>query len=304
MTIKYIENINLNSGNTNIITGSFTESTESFWSSSTTYAIGAKVRHPYYDSGGGFVSYRIYASKQDSNLNHTPPSGLLEDDWWVLAGVDTRYAYLDYGFGTESYTTSSPVEIQLSNIPTTVDIIQLINITAEIWYIYDSANTLFASGNLISGQNGDADRRKNLTVEIPAANLGSSYKIRLLRTISQQIKIAQLVVGYARELEGDLQYGLSLDAEDFSVNTTNEFGNVQLVQRPYIKRVSASIVIPNTYFNQYHRAFAARRAKNTVWVLTDEVNYNETVIFGTGKCSLLANYATDSIAQVEIKGSI
>lgn len=301
MAIKFIEPIQLNISK---LVSPFANSTEPLWSNATTYDTGDVVRYAHNDESGSLISYRIYTSIVDSNLDNTPPDGEIEDDKWVLTGVDNRYACVDEITGTESESTSTTIDIIVQNIDPLADIIQLINVTADVWYAIDSNSVVFASGNLINGLNGEADRRKNLTINIPAANQDDNYTIRLVRSVSDKIKLSQIIVGYSRMLDGDLEYGLTLESEDFSVNVPNEFGTTVLVERPYVKRVSASVSIPNSYFNQYHRSFASRRAKNTVWILTEEINYNETVIFGTGKCTLLANYATHSLADITIKGSI
>ncbi len=303
MSISYIEDVELTVSNA--YTAAFGNSTEPLWDENDTYSIGSEVRYAHNDAGGTFISFRVYTSRVDGNVGHTPPDGQIEDDYWVISGVDNRYACLDPFVNTYSETASSDINLNLNSMPSGTDIIQLVNVQAEVWYAYyGSTNILFASGNLISGQNGEADRRRNLTIRVPVANQSSIYRVRLVRNTSATIQLGQLVIGTERVLEGELKFGLSLDGDDYTNNNLTKGGPVAVVEGPYLKRAIAQVEIPRNYFNQYHRSFVSRRAKNTVYIFTDEADYNETTSFGIGRCSLLVPGPTKSIADIAVEGTI
>lgn len=301
MGVKFIDPIGLNL--TNVTSGTFYNSSEPTWSSGSTYALGAVAKYAHKDADGNLISFRIYSSKINSNTGNTPPDGLLEDDYWVLKGVDNRYAFLDDVFAsTPSYrgissTASISITKQSGDL---IDTIQLMNVVAGGYDVYANG-AIVASGSLGAYSYG---RQSNLTISVPSIADGQFYSITLHRLTTPEISLGQMVVGKAYSLDGELRYGMRLDSQDFSVNTNNEFGNSILVERPYIKRVSGTMVVPTYAFNEYFRVFTERRAKNTVWILTSDSNYNEAVTFGTAKCSLLAEYPAECIADIQIKGTI
>jgi hypothetical protein len=287
---------------TALVTSNVTE-TVSLWSSGTTYAALVQVR----------VGTRLYESQQASNTNHNPVTD--DGTWWVDIGPTNRWAMFDQVNGTVTSKASSiTATVQVTGRIDSVALLGLaastVNVTARSgatevfnqdfdlvdttgvtdWYEYFFADLVYKSDLIVSGLPLNAD----LQVDVAVAGSGT-------------VEIGSCVFGLSREL-GASTYGAKLGINDFSRKETDAFGRPTVVERPYSKRGSFTVVITGGSMEEVaskiaavNKLLAEYRATPLVWVASD--TYDATIIFGFYKSfDLEIAYAIQSILTLEIEG--
>ena len=78
---------------------------------------------------------------------------------------------------------------------------------------------------------------------------------------------------------GDTQYGASAGIVDYSVKTTDSFGNTTVVQRTYAKRMNSNLMINNNIVDDVVNLLASYRSTPLVWVGA-ESNYTSLIVYG------------------------
>jgi hypothetical protein len=282
----------------------YSTATESYsvWSSSTTYALGAKVLY----------NTHIYESLQNSNTNRNPQTAAT---FWLDLGADNRHAALDSKIGT---VTAAPETLSMIVSSNKVDAITLLNLDAAICTVsvYDLktyaqiySNTFGTSGVDVNDwyQYFFFDPLSKRT-QVVLSGLGALYpntliSIKLTGSATSTVKLGALLAGETESL-GVTQYAPKVGIVDYSKKETDEFGNVSVVERPFSKRLSADIYFPNYDLNRIQRFLYSIRAKPVVWIASEDPTYEEAlVVYGFYKdFSTTIAYPSHSLCNLEIEG--
>jgi hypothetical protein len=105
----------------------------------------------------------------------------------------------------------------------------------------------------------------------------STITVSIINT-SSTATCGNCVVGNYYDL-GATQYGASAGIVDYSVKTTDSFGNTTVVQRTYAKRMSSNLMINNNIVDDVVNLLASYRSTPLVWVGA-ESNYTSLIVYG------------------------
>lgn len=275
---------------------------DSDWSSVTTYTIGQIVTY----------NSNRYESLQNSNLNKVPTSN---PTWWLKLGADNKHAMFDNVVGTSTVATTSLEVVFKPGV--VIDTVALINVNADIvtieitdglggpvvytetaglsgavinnWYDYFFIDPLLKRTQIIFGN-------------IPPY-LNAYVKVTLTSSAGSQVSVALCSFGMLYQV-GQTEYGATAGIIDYSIKQTDEFGNINFVERAYSKRMSANVFVPNNEINRVQNLLYSVRAKPSVWIASDDPTYEEPlVIFGFYKeFSTTISYPTYSMLSLDIEG--
>ena len=249
---------------------------EANWSSATTYTAGQIVSY----------SGKRWESLQSGNLNKVPTA---EPLWWLDLGADNKHAMFDNVVATSTTATTS-LTVVLSP-GQTFDSIALININASVVSISVTdgvggpvvyENTVGLSSETIVDWYGYffydplLKRTQAIFYNIPSYQ-NAVVTITLENSVGEQVSVSTLTYGTLFNI-GATQYGVSAGIVDYSVKTTDEFGNTTFVRRAYSKRLSAQVAVKNSDLNRVQSLLYGLRATPAVWIASDSPTFEEAMI--------------------------
>lgn len=249
---------------------------EANWSSATTY------------TDGQIISYsgKRWESLQNSNLNKVPTA---EPLWWLDLGADNKHAMFDDVVATSTVATTELTVVLAPN--QTFDSIALININASVVSISVTdgvggpvvyENTVGLSSETIADWYGYffydplLKRTQAIFYNIPSYQ-NAVVTITLENSVGEQVSVSTLTYGTLFNI-GATQYGVSAGIVDYSVKTTDEFGNTTFVRRAYSKRLSAQVAVKNSDLNRVQSLLYGLRATPAVWIASDSPTFEEAMI--------------------------
>ena len=271
------------------------------YDSGTTYALNDKVRY----------NNKIYTSLQNSNTNHQPDTS---PTWWYNEGADNMHACFDEQINTSSTATTKLVYIIK---PGSVDSIALINMQAVTARItaYDTTSGQVVSRR-VAGLSGldifdwyqyfffdPLLVRTQVTFTDFPVYPDVVFTVELEGNPSDLVSVAVMIFGLVESL-GGTQYNATSGIVDYSIKSTNDFGDVTFVRRNFSKRLSAQVFIDNTGLNRAQRFLYSTRATPVVWIGSDDPRLEEAlVVYGFYKeFSVEISYPTMSVCSLEIEG--
>lgn len=134
-------------------------------------------------------------------------------------------------------------------------------------------------------------------IDLPAYS-DLQITIALTRT-GGVVKIGTLLVGLSKNL-GVSMMGATFSDRDYSVKTTDEWGNATFVERPYSKLGTFSIMVNAADVDSVKQALSKYRATPIVYVGTTA--YDSAIFFGKyNRFSLLVDYENYSVADIEVE---
>lgn len=262
----------------NLTSIDLTEDDEPPYDSGTTYALGDRVI--------SVATHRIYESLQGSNIGHpVPVSPATETDWWINVGATNIWKMFDGGVATQTVAIDG-FEVVLT--PGRIDSLALLNLEASTYQavLTSGVDVVYDSGvvSVEATQVGDwyeyfYEPIVNIS-DIVLTNIPQYADGVLTVTIAAPgsvAKLGMLIVGTFRDI-GVLQVRPRVSIKDYSVKTTDQWGNVTVTQGDFSKRMSAEVAVTNVLIDEMVRLLTAYRAVPVVWVGTTE--YTSTIIFG------------------------
>lgn len=115
-------------------------------------------------------------------------------------------------------------------------------------------------------------------------------------------KVGEVVIGKQRNL-GITNFGTSVSIQDYSVKSTDDFGNTVIVQRAYSKRADYDITVNTTSVAAVQKALADIRTTPTVFV--GDQNRPETVVYGFYKqFNIVLSTPSISDCSIEVEGLV
>lgn len=274
---------------------------EANWSSATTY------------TDGQIISYsgKRWESLQNSNLNKVPTA---EPLWWLDLGADNKHAMFDDVVATSTVATTELTVVLAPN--QTFDSIALININASVVSISVTdgvggpvvyENTVGLSSETIADWYGYffydplLKRTQAIFYNIPSYQ-NAVVTITLENSVGEQVSVSTLTYGTLFNI-GATQYGVSAGIVDYSVKTTDEFGNTTFVRRAYSKRLSAQVAVKNSDLNRVQSLLYGLRATPAVWIASDSPTFEEAmIVYGWYRdFTTEIAYPTYSLVSIELE---
>jgi hypothetical protein len=115
-------------------------------------------------------------------------------------------------------------------------------------------------------------------------------------------KIGEVVIGKQRGL-GVTNFGTSVSIIDYSVKSTDDFGNTIIVQRAYSKRADYDVTVNTSSVAAVQKALADIRTTPTVFV--GDENRPETVVYGFYKqFNIVLSTPSISDCSIEVEGLV
>jgi hypothetical protein len=253
-----------------------------------------------------------YISLVNSNTGNTPD---ISPTFWLLQGPDNKHAMFDSIVNSSTTaTTSLTVVIKPSAI---IDSIALINVVADVVTVSITdglggpvvySNTAGLSGATISSWydyffiDPLLKRTQIIFGNIPPY-LDAYITLTFTVSTGSPISVSTCILGSLFAL-GETQYGTTSGIIDYSKKETDEFGNISFIERPYSKRLSAEIVVPNSQINRVQNLLYSVRAKPAVWIATDDPTYEEPLIlFGFYReFSTTISYPSFALMNLDLEG--
>lgn len=115
-------------------------------------------------------------------------------------------------------------------------------------------------------------------------------------------KCSELIVGQQRNL-GVSNFGTSVSIIDYSIKSTDAFGNVVIVQRPYTKRADYDVTVETSQVAAVQKTLADIRTTATVFI--GDSNRAETIVYGYYKqFQIVLSTPSISNCSLEVEGLV
>ena len=115
-------------------------------------------------------------------------------------------------------------------------------------------------------------------------------------------KVGEVVIGKQRRI-GVTNFGSSVSILDYSIKSTDDFGNTIIVQRAYSKRADYDVTVDTLSVAAVQKALADIRTTPTVFV--GDENRPETVVYGFYKqFNIVLSTPSISDCSIEVEGLV
>ena len=278
----------------------FKSTTYAAYAGGTTYAQGDRVI---------VVStnvHRIYESVQGANTGNA----VSDPAWWLDIGATNRWAMFD---GVVNAQTERQDNLNVTLLASgRVDSVVLLNISAASAHITmtDTIDgVVFDQMYALVSNSGIADwysyffepiiRIADLVVTSMPPYANATIQV-VMNDTGATVKCGECVLGLSRQV-GETQYGASVGIQDYSVKTTDAFGNFTVTERAFSKQGSFTVWIDNGLVDELQTLLAGYRATPIVYVGSD--SFAATAVFGFYKqFAVEIAYTEKSIVTIDIEG--
>lgn len=256
------------------------------WVAGTTYATGNTVH----------VSGRLYESLVDANTGNAPAANPTK---WLDVGPSNVFACLDQAVSTPS-TGSAPVQAFAIKLPSNVSACALMAVTGVRAYV--AVNNAIGS---ISSQSTTRLSSVNGSTTAALTGFEPGQYVSVWIDGETTVSIGEFIAGTFHQL-GATQYGHSFSITDYSRKDTDEFGTTTFVKRATAKRMSASVLVPKSNYNNVVQLMEAITSTPTVWIASDDTDYSAgAIVYGNwADFDLEIAYPTENLCNLEIQGLI
>ena len=273
--------------------------TYSNYAAGTSYNTGDKV----------IYNYRVFESLVSSNTGNQPDTNPTK---WLDIVPANRYACFDNTISTQTTGTSPLViEVQPGKICNSLSLLNISGATSLQVEVKDDVG-----GDVVYTKTINLDATSILdwymyffepfdirdTVVLTDIPPYANAVIKVTLTGGGSISLGNFIYGTATEI-GSTQYGVTFGIRDYSVKDTDDFGNTIFVKRAFSRRMEPQLMLDNTKLRYVSRLLNELRATPTVWVGSEDAQYEPLVIFGFYKdYSVDIQYPTASLIRLEIEG--
>ena len=230
------------------------------WSSATTYAAGARA----------IKGHRIWVSSQGANTNHDPETA--GASWWTDAGPTNQRAFLDDSLAT---ATTAAESLTVAVWAGRIDAVSLLAADAEsatVTQIIGAevvfARTVTLQTRAVRGWYDWFMQPFTARSEVVVRGLIPSADALLIVTLSRpggSVSLGLLRAGLSVWL-GDTMAGVKLGLINYSLITTDGFGDTSFTPRGFASRNSYRLVMDRALARSARKIFSEYRATPVVWI--------------------------------------
>jgi hypothetical protein len=124
----------------------------------------------------------------------------------------------------------------------------------------------------------------------------------IITSTSGTAKCGETIVGVKKFL-GDTRNGIVLSITDYSIKTTDDFGNYYILERPYSVKMECDLTVYNYNVDDIYNFLTTYRSVPLVWVAYEA--YASLITYGFYKdFSIVIPYVVWSDCSLEIEGLI
>lgn len=277
------------------------------WSSSATYAIGARVILA--------STHRIYESLQGSNLNKNPAT---EAAWWIEVSPTNRWKVFDLSNNSQTvFPGNSPPSINYTvTLGEAIGVLAILNLTGASSIAVTMTDPIYGTvynrtfdisqvpiqptwWHWFFGARSAASNQV-IIQDIPAyPNASISVSI----SGNTSLAVGVILFGQANQFSLGMKYGARLGIQDYSRKETNDFGDTVFVERAFAKRATYDVFLDNAEVDLLQNYLSSIRAKPVLWIGSNV--FEATIIFGFYKnFDILLSYTDHAECSLEIEGLI
>ncbi len=269
--------------------------------STTTYALDQRVM---------VVSpglHKIYRSLQANNKDHLPS---ISPTFWVEESPTNRWKMFDTSITSQAENKDSIVVtlatsgicngIALLNIDCTI--IRVTAVDAQDGVVYDKVHNPASKSGITDWYSyffepiltvtdktfTDLPLYPNMTITVTLTNVGHT------------VRCGGLIVGHVKKI-GTTQRGAKIGIADYSVKARDVFGNFNVIERAFSKRVTFPLWLDTSALDQTQNLFAKYRATPIVYIGIER--FGSTIVYGFYKdFSVDITYQNYAVCSIEIEG--
>lgn len=289
-----------------LVSSTAPETDQAPWALATPYGIGGLCMSP--------VTHRIYKSLRATNTGNDPTVDANRagaTPWWLDIGPTNRWAAFDRKVGTATTVVSPLVNVFRPGSASGVAMLELVGRQVDVTYtdapggavVY--SKTISLDGSIIESFYDwffvDYEQLTDFALtDLPAHFPNGQLTISLSSTGTVSCGVQQ--IGQVIEI-GETQYGATVGIIDWSGKEVDEFGNVDVVERGYSKRINMKIITKKSDFNKIYRRLAGLRATPCVYIGVGEAGFEPMISYAFYKdFSIDVAYATEHLCNIEIEG--
>jgi len=241
------------------------------WSAEATYDLGDRVIKT--------ATHRIYESATDGNTGHDPEAATGE---WIDVGPTNRWAMFDQALGTATTATGS---IAVVIDPGAVGAVALLDVT----------------GSTVRVQTTGYDKTKAAGpgavtfLDLPGA--GDPITVTVLG--AGEVAVGTLLAGALLPL-GSTEANPTAALTDYSRKEADDFGEIEVVERAWAKRMTARARIRTEAIDQVANRIAAVRATPALWIGKDGLD--SLTIYGFFKDFSIETSEPLSTLNLQVEG--
>lgn len=252
-------------------------------------------------------SHKLYESLVGSNTGNTPHKS---SDHWLDIGNTNRWKCLDFELASQTLQIAEATYvIQTASM---IDGIYLGNVDADSVVITARES---GGGAIVYGPSTYSLRRMvgtffdwcfapiENTPEFVDIDLPTYYGMEITITLVKTggtVRIGTLLAGLSRTLGATLM-GASFSINDYSIKTSDAFGNMQFTERAYSKRGTFQVMVDKADVDAVNTILTRYRATPIVFVGSEV--YDSAIIFGKfNSFNTTVAYDTYSMCNLEVEG--
>lgn len=290
------------------------------YAAATTYGLGLRCTGVtgYIDPGLGgptvYVSnHKIYESLQDANTGNDPATS---PTWWIEVGPTNQWAPFDQTVSTSTRFDSTVGVYWKFDRTERIDAVAFIGLKNARWCWVKLTSS---AGEILYAQT-------HYVVPLPTGSTWYSWLFGARKDVAQTIfddlpllapdgflevsveaisgavaEVGQIIFGELSKIGNGAEYGARIGTIDYSIKTTNTFGETTVKVRKKARKASVTTAVEAGEVDRTEALLESLLSKPAVWLLSDQ--YDKLAIYGFVKSYDTAiTYATQSVRQLEIEG--
>jgi hypothetical protein len=273
------------------------------WNAVTAYAVGDRAIRT------GSTQHKIYQRVVAGTTATAPESDAVN---WIQVSPTNRWKAFDASNSTQTAQTTSmffrmtpgvAVNALYAGNITGGTAIRLRSIDPVYGTVYDKTTSLTGSPRLPDYWEWFFGPWTAGTGQLVAIDLPTmpNAEIRVDLTGGPTLAIGVLLLGQPVEFGFGVKYGARTGINDFTVKTTNTFGDIVVTPRAFAKRVQFSVLLDNVDIDGMQEFLASVRGIPCLYIIS--ALYGVTVVFGYYKnFEITIPYPTESQCDAEIEG--
>lgn len=257
-------------------------------------------------------NHRIYevivastTAQPDVGAAATPPS-------WLDIGATNRFKMFDQIISTQTtYASEIDVTITPGSIVNaaaffglTANFITVVMTDPVEGVVFNETRSLQDNTNIIDWYSYffEPITFKPDTVFLGLPAYGNAAINVIIDAGAGNAQVGEVVIGRQRTL-GVSNFGTSVSIIDYSIKSTDDFGNTVIVQRAYSKRADYEVTVETNAIASVQKALADIRTTPTVFI--GDGNRPETVVYGFYKqFNIVLSTPSISDCSIEVEGLV
>ena len=257
-------------------------------------------------------AHKIYEVIVSSTTTQPDVGAVASPPQWLDLGVTNRYRMFDKIISTQTSRTGTiVVTILPAQITNAVAFFGLAGNTINVTMtdpieglVYNQTKSLQDNTFIANWYSyffeGFYQKEDAVFIDLPSYNNAS-----ITVTIDAgagTAKCGEMVMGRQQTL-GVTNFGTSVSIQDYSVKTTDQFGNVVIVQRAFSKRADYDVTVETSLVSAVQKLLADVRTTATVFIGDDDKP--ETVVYGFYKqFNIVISTPSISDCSIEVEGLV